>query len=405
MDSILIKNILSRLNRYAFQSYVFDHFQMAYGKEFIHPFKQDPEQIFTRDLIDPFKGHNLDAVYITHYFPSDLANNPIDIRLDDPSLIRKIKMVRDSYKSQKESIYAYKHSGLDTVYFINNFSGYKEEDYVNNLIPKYEQITENNDFQIPIGVGNYDSFFDLEPDSSLSNFKEFMKMHSDGLCISINLNRVSVNKYSFEKHITGGVTQRDKAIYEPLFIPTHVDLKENLLKEFESLLNSDAVEARLEDFIATHYKLIFGPKYDRVETQLWLRFPELDISHKDRRLDLFIRNCVTNDWELFEIKRILNLTQTYRDVPVIAKEISYAIQQVKNYYRILSQDNVKKHFAANGIAYYEPTLHLVVGRDPQISHEQWRWLIASNNDVKIITYDELIKETQIRINDRFLFNK
>ena len=116
---------------------------------------------------------------------------------------------------------------------------------------------------------------------------------------------------------------------------------------------------------------------------------------------MFLRNSVVNDWELFEIKRVIDLSKTYRDAPVISKEVSYAIQQIKNYARILSQDSVKRYFAQQGIEYYEPTLNMVVGRTPQIPHEQWRWLISNQKEVKILTFDNLLSEMKLRLKDRY----
>jgi hypothetical protein len=209
---------------------------------------------------------------------------------------------------------------------------------------------------------------------------------------------MKVDNFSSERNLAGGVFQNTKYPYEPVYLGEF--RKENLLAEFESLINNETRESDLEGFIVAHYQDIFGSKYDQIETQLWLRFPELDISGRDRRLDIFLRNSVINDWELFEVKRVFDLSGTYRDAPVLAKEITYAIQQIKNYSRTLSQDVVKRHFAKQGIEYYEPTLNIVVGRTPQISPEQWRWLVTNDRDVNILTYDNLLNEMKLRVRER-----
>lgn len=133
-------------------------------------------------------------------------------------------------------------------------------------------------------------------------------------------------------------------------------------------------------------------KYDKIETQIWLKFPELDINNKNRRLDVFLRNAITHDWELMELKKAdIKLTKTVRDIPVFVNAVHEGIQQIRNYKRILNQDNVKKIFASQGIEYYEPEYRLVIGRNPDIPLEQWRHLKKSNeNGLKIITYDEII---------------
>jgi hypothetical protein len=131
-----------------------------------------------------------------------------------------------------------------------------------------------------------------------------------------------------------------------------------------------------------------------------LRFPQHDIADKDRRLDVFLRNSVTNDWELYEVKRAIKLTCTYRDGPIIAHEVYKAAQQIKRYEKILSQDSVKKKLAEDGIEYCVPTLNLVVGSKPEIPHEQWRCLVNANiKDIKVITFDEILKQMECRVMD------
>ena len=104
MDSIpnitLVKNLLSRLNRFAFQKYILQHFKLDYGNEHIHQFQPAPEQVFIRDLPDYVFGTDeekhyglFDAAYISHFFPIELASDPININLGEPSLINKIKIV------------------------------------------------------------------------------------------------------------------------------------------------------------------------------------------------------------------------------------------------------------------------------------------------------------------------
>jgi len=84
-------------------------------------------------------------------------------------------------------------------------------------------------------------------------------------------------------------------------------------------------------------------------------------------------------------------------IPVFVNAVHNSIQQIQNYKRILSQDNVKRKLALDGIEYYEPEYRLVIGRNPDISLAQWRNLKKSNeNGLKISTYDELLKEAEKR---------
>jgi hypothetical protein len=105
--------------------------------------------------------------------------------------------------------------------------------------------------------------------------------------------------------------------------------------------------------------------------------------------------------ELFEVKRPIRLHRSLRGVPVLVSEVGAAVQQIKNYARTLNQDAIKRHFAREGIIYYEPTLSIIVGRNPQIPRAQWQWLRQSNEGrVRIIIFDDLLKELRFRLEER-----
>ena len=166
--------------------------------------------------------------------------------------------------------------------------------------------------------------------------------------------------------------------------------------EFEQLLNSNPSEKMLSDFIIENYRNILGFKYDAIESEVGLRFPELDIAGKNRRVDILVHNCVENDWELIELKKKIKLSKIYRGQPVFSSEIMGAIQQMRNYYNILQQDRVREKFLREGIEYYAPSLKLIVGGQKNVSQKQWRQMLLSTNGVKLITYDDLIKEMKVR---------
>lgn len=269
------------------------------------------------------------------------------------------------------------------------------------LIPAYQRLKRFCGLKKPsVLIGTPDSFLDKVPDKT-QRVLESIASQFDGLAISVSDSDVSIRNFSGERWLNGGVLPSTFCPYEPVFISEAIQNRA-ILHEFETLLRSDPVESALEEFLVENYREVFGHKYDRIETQMWLRFPELDISNHNRRLDVFLRNSVLNDWELFEVKRSFDVSHTYRDVPVLVSEVARAIQQTKNYARILSQDRVKRHFAKQGIEYFEPRLSLVVGRTPGIPHDQWRWLRSSSEDsVSIITFDDLISELKTRLTERY----
>lgn len=299
------------------------------------------------------------------------------------------------------------NSDLVTPFFVNNLARLTDQEN-NTLSLQYQAILDSLRFpSVQAQVGNIKTVIahnDHDPIKVEGALKAVLQSYREGISITLSRDGISVNKISSEKPLFCGVANQSLYPYETIY--TYTSPRDDyLMKEFAALINRNAKESDLEEFLRIHYKDIFGEEYDRIETQLWLRFPELDIAGKDRRLDIFLRNSISNDWELFEVKRAVQLTRTYRDIPVIKAEVLYAVHQMKNYARILSQDVVKKKFAEEGIEYFEPVLKLVIGRKPQIPHTQWRSLVANNEkSVELITFDDLIKEMALRFKDRWLIS-
>jgi len=236
-----------------------------------------------------------------------------------------------------------------------------------------------------------------------STLKKFLSDRTDGLAVQIGPAGNHVINFATQTSFESGVLAINRCPYEPIIAAAY-EKSSQLIREFEDLIQKDCSEKELERFLIAHAKEIFGSKYDRVEAQILLRFPELDIAGKNRRLDVFMRNCVSNDWDLFEIKNPIRLIRSYRDVPVMVSDVSHAITQLKNYSRLLSSRKIKEALKQSGIEYCEPTLNLVIGRKPQIPLEQWRWLLKSqDNDVHLTTYDDLFAEMKSRLTDHARF--
>lgn len=408
MDTSLLKAQISRFSRHTFPSFVRELFSTDASDEGHEGFFDLPEageDVFYQPLLDSYGG-SIHRVYLLHFPPLDLFHPSRALTMNDPVLIRQLVKVRNLYKGRVGQWgfidpFLRQDNALKAVGFVTNLVGIEQQVYQEMLIPAYQRLKRFCGMKkTPLVVGSCDSFIDLVPEKTERVFQEFISKQSDGLAITVSAGGIHVAEFNNERWMTGGVLSPTTSPYEPVFVSSAVRHRA-VLNEFESLIREDALEGKLEEFLVTNYKDIFGNRYDRVETQLWLRFPELDIADHNRRLDVFLRNSIDNDWELFEIKRPVAVSGTYRDVPVIAKEVTNAIQQVRNYARILSQDKAKRYFAKQGIEYYEPQLNIVIGRTPQIPHAQWRWLKTTNeNLVKIVTFDDLISELKCRIDDR-----
>ena len=419
MDEQLLKDLVSRLDKNAFIS-LFEELCKYNLRELIYPPIFYPE--IGEGVHSILSGHPVSLTKFTrilcfpHYIPIELLQDPRKVHIGDPILVDQLQRLKTKFKeleSNEERTKTLKLYGrgnkafswyeIGILLFESNFSGISSDEYRRIFLPKYQELVKRFGWEGFVQVGSLDMYTELYPKRLEMVFKEFISTHKDGLSIHLSPEQIRVERFSTEKSLLSGVLPLSKLPCEPIFISTQ-DKKDEILEEFESLIQTNVPEAKLERFLAQYYKEVFGYQYDRIETQLWLRFPGLDISGKNRRLDIFLRNSVEHDWELFEIKRVIKLTSTYRDCPVLANEIVCAIQQLRNYAAILAQEEVRTKFAKEGIEYCYPSLRLVVGKTPQIPRKQWRWLKAVHEkDFKIITFDELLDEMRLRLQNHYQF--
>jgi hypothetical protein len=406
IDRELLHTVLSRFTPNTFESFIRRLFNDdRQSCELFETLGDAGEGVYCQPILDSY-GESLHRAYILQYLPLGLFKHPnLKELADDPVLVPKLERIRDIYKDAcghwgMISPYITAAVKLQSLGFLLNLSGIQREQYEDEIFPQYNQLIDKVGLHTPsVIVGSYDSFIDLTTPVVDKVLKNLFASNSECLSIQISSEQRRVSRFATESSFSSGVLRSNKCPYEPVF-ENVVKADEQILTEFESLLQKDVGEAELEKFLVAHYQDIFGSRYDRIETQIWLRFPEIDIARRDRRLDIFMRNSLSNDWELFEIKKVIPLTRHYRDIPAIVSEVTCAVQQLKNYSRNLSQYTVKESLARDGIEYFEPTLHLVAGRRPQIPHAQWRWLLSSNDkDVRIITYDDLLAEMRLRLSD------
>lgn len=418
MRDRLVKSILGRLSPAAFEAFLQRLLTDTYGSR-CAKIQFDGLPMFRRLLPDyvysPDEGEEahyglFEGVYMLDFAPFELLAHAEEGVKRSPSLTRALQFISEEYRGRAPwmNLHGDFVSTLRALYFVSNAAGLDDEVVRHTLVSAYEGLARSLLFPIypwqsdTIFVGTIDTIADLGGDRTTGTLADFLVTHKDGISIQIGGDGPRVNTVSADKYLTSGVTPHGRKIYEPVFIVEHG--AEQLLGEFEKLLGSNPSERALEDFLVAHYKDIFGPAYDRIETQIWLRFPDVDIAGKERRLDIFLRNAIENDWELFEVKRTQPLTgAAYRDVPVLSSEIYHALEQVRNYSRTLAQLQVRRYFAQQGIEYFEPRLHLVIGRQPGIPQAQWRTLVASVADVRILTYDMLLSEMRARLRDRLDF--
>lgn len=414
IDTDFIKAILSKFTAETFGAFIH---KLFYPKT-DDPLGQAEEEygnlgdgIFAQ--ASPGYADSLDSVFVLQYLPLSVFSRPSFKHLaNDPILPARLRHLKKLYNG----VCAYygmvspglvKATKLRSLGFLINLSGLSRQQYDEEIFPQYERLVQKIDLHTPITlVGSYDSFMDFSATEVQDILKCFLSNETDGITIQMAPDGPRVLPFTVQTGFESGVLKANRCPYEPVLVAASEQNAE-LIREFEDMVRKDCSETKREKFLVAHATEIFGGKYDRIEAQILLRFPEIDIAGKERRMDLFMRNCISNDWELFEIKNPIRLIRDYRSLPVMVAEVSRAITQLKNYSRLLSRPEIKEALKQSGIEHFEPTLNLVIGRKPQISAEQWNWLKCSQDkDVRLFTYDDLVSEMKIRLADRLrIFEK
>lgn len=329
------------------------------------------------------------------YFPYSLYK---DFTLDSLNL-KELEMLVESYFKKRRYDLWLPIDGT-AIYSISNYDssklGISDDELLQYYTKQLSSVVSGSDI---VGIGNINTLINASNDSQNDYGKlieKFFVERDDGICISFSEDKVVASHYIFEREFDGMI-QPSHTFVHPVI--KKINETDAILKEFNDLINSDCKESVLEEFLREHYKLIFGDNYDSISTQIWLDFPEFDVGNRERRADIMMRNSISDDWEIFELKRSnVRLTKTISDVPMFVSKVNDAIMQLKNYKKILQQDSVKKAFENRGIQYYNPEINLVIGRRKDIPICQWRSLIEEHDRMKILTYDDLYKQAQYRVN-------
>ena len=396
MDDDLIKSIIGRFDRNAFEAFfkrLLSNSELYSGK--IEKLSHIDDRIFE---CPPERFYQSADAFLMCYAPFTVFEN---FTLDNLDLT-ELRDLMSKYISKRKYDPWLPVDGV-TLYAINNFDteklGIDDEELLSLYKKELTSMLPNNTYGI--GAGNINTFIKASAKNQAvvwDNLHNFLTENDDGICISLTDSGIHTSRFIAQNEFSG-VTRKSMSLIQPTL--KKVIVANDVLVEFNKLIFSDAKESHLEEFLRQHYQEIFGGKYDKISTQLWLKFPDLDIGKKDRRLDIFMRNTLIGDWELFELKRSnIDLSKSISDVPMFVSAVHDAIAQVKNYKRLLEQDKVKRALADEGIEYYEPNINLVIGKKPSIPIYQWRRLLADNqSDIRLTTYDMLYEEAKQRLAD------
>lgn len=285
------------------------------------------------------------------------------------------------------------------IYAINNYDSCKIGVSDEELLEYHEkELSSILPSKFDVGIGSVSTILNqgnINDKKYSKRVKDFFLNNDSGICINLSDDKIIASRFFAQREFDGIVTSPEN-IFHPV-IKKVIDTDDKLV-EFNHLINNDTRESVLEEFLYTYHDLFFGDKYDTLSTQVWLDFPEFDIGNKERRLDIFMRNSISKDWDIYELKRSsVKLTKTKSDVPMFVSAVHDAMTQLRNYKRILNQDKVKREFEAKGIKYYNPQFNLVIGKKPNISDEKWKWLLSHHSDLNIITYDNLLDSAKTRL--------
>lgn len=171
----------------------------------------------------------------------------------------------------------------------------------------------------------------------------------------------------------------------------------SIVDEFKLLIeNKLTKEETLETFLSINFKAIFGNKYDLIRTQVMLHIDKT-IDSKDRRFDILLHNSITNDWEIFELKRAsIKMIRLIRDVPQFSAYVISAIAQLRHYRDLLILTETKRYLKEKyNIEYLIPKFFLIVGDDMS---NACRKCIDQEKDIVIKTYKSLYLEADKNYN-------
>lgn len=392
MNKEIIASVIDHLDIYNFE-------ELCYYilKKFEYPATCKRLDEIDRRIIEkpPERYYQCAEAFFLNFYPYSLYRNFTLKALD----LSELKNLVTKY-FKKRSYGLWVPVDGTAVYAISNYDSRKLgitdekllEYYIEGLSPIIPEPFE-------IGIGNINTILNSNSNSP-NNYDKLIEQYfienDSGICINLSDDRILASRYIAEKEFNG-ILLPSKAVFQPLI--KKVLNADDVLAEFNEIINSSAKESVLEEFLCENYQLIFGEKYDTISTQVWLNFPELDIGGRERRLDIFMKNVISQDWDIYELKRSnIKLTKTISDVPRFMNAVNDAIAQLKNYQCILNQDAVRKKFKGEGIEYYNPQINLVIGKRPNLPTNQWRWLLSQHQDLNILTYDDLLKEAKLRLN-------
>lgn len=228
MDKTLLEDLVSRLGKYAFESFIFELLGTEYGED-IEPAPNLGESVYLRDWR---KGHYYGA-YLIHFIPFfELLLHPANVDVKDVEIVQRLenilrhnekefherynsRLVDWSHRHNEEFIksnFRYKltqeYSPLQTVFFVNNFVRLTDEEN-NDLEQKYQAALDLLGFpSVQARTANIKTVINHNDNDRIkveSALKTVLQSYREGICITLSKDGISVNRISSEKPIFSGV--------------------------------------------------------------------------------------------------------------------------------------------------------------------------------------------------------
>ena len=164
----------------------------------------------------------------------------------------------------------------------------------------------------------------------------------------------------------------------------------NLLKEFEEIINQDVIrEHEIQKFLEAYPEILESLGYASCKSQIILK----EEGQKDLIPDFILQRPGNNGFDILDLKLPTAKATAQRPYLRISSEITKAIAQLRAYRNYFNNPlNVSKFHETHGLEALSPELIVVIGRSSEFSNFKDRKEINDQvNDLKIISYDELIE--------------
>jgi hypothetical protein len=169
------------------------------------------------------------------------------------------------------------------------------------------------------------------------------------------------------------------------------------IEAFQRLLNESTTRERhLQKFLEDHPNFLSGLNYSNVYPQLVLEREDGSQLKPD-----FILEPYDDEWcDILDIKLpSQSLIVGTKDRATLAAGIHEVVAQLREYAAFFEQDKHRTFVREKyGLQIYKPRLIAVVGRDiRQMTDPQIRRAMTAYSDVRIMTFDQLVRHAQTRM--------